>query len=86
MVRCGSLFSQVLSLVNRMDFHGLVFKHDAEHHAKGYSSWVNFVDMLFCQLAQAKSKEHPGDLWRPCMLRGQDQASGPYGLPQEIYS
>ena len=55
MVRCSSLFSQVLSLVDRMDFHRLVLKHDAERHAKGYSSWSHFVAMLFCQLAQAKS-------------------------------
>ncbi len=55
MIRCSSLFSQVLSLVDRMDFHKLVLKHDAERHAKGYSSWAHFVAMLFCQLAQAKS-------------------------------
>ena len=55
MVRCGSLFSQVLSLVDRMTFHKLVLDHDAERHAKGYSSWAHFVAMLFCQLAQAKS-------------------------------
>ncbi|MGI6396851.1 MAG: DUF4372 domain-containing protein [Desulfomonilia bacterium] len=42
-------------LVDRMDFHRLVLKHDAERHAKGYSSWSHFVAMLFCQLAQAKS-------------------------------
>ena len=55
MVRCGSLFSQVLSLVDRHEFHRLVLDHDAEKHAKGYSSWSHFVAMLFCQLAQAKS-------------------------------
>jgi hypothetical protein len=55
MVRCGSLFSQVLSFVDRHEFHGLVLDHDAEKHAKGYSSWSHFVAMLFCQLAQAKS-------------------------------
>ncbi|HPJ08088.1 MAG TPA: IS4 family transposase [Deltaproteobacteria bacterium] len=55
MVRCSSLFSQVLSLVDRMTFHKLVLDHDAERHAKGYSSWAHFVAMLFCQLAQAKS-------------------------------
>ena len=55
MVRCGSLFSQVLSLVDRHEFYRLVMSHDAERHAKGYSSWSHFVAMLFCQMAQAKS-------------------------------
>ena len=55
MVRCSSLFSQVLSLVDRHEFHRLVIDHDAEWQAKGYSSWSHFVSMLFCQLAQAKS-------------------------------
>ena len=55
MVRCSSLFSQVLSLVDRQEFHRLVVDHDAEKHAKGFSSWSHFVSMLFCQLAQAKS-------------------------------
>ncbi len=55
MVRCSSLFSQVLSLVDRQEFHRLVLDHGAERHAKGYSSWSHCVAMLFCQLAQAKS-------------------------------
>lgn len=55
MVRCSSLFSQVLSLVDRQEFHRLVMDHDAEKHAKGFSSWSHFVAMLFCHLAQAKS-------------------------------
>jgi hypothetical protein len=55
MVRCSSLFSQVLSFIDRQEFHRLVMDHDAEKHAKGFSSWSHFVAMLFCQLAQAKS-------------------------------
>jgi hypothetical protein len=42
-------------LVDRHEFHRLVLDHEAEKHAKGYSSWSHFVAMLFCQLAQAKS-------------------------------
>jgi hypothetical protein len=38
-----------------MDFHRLVVKHKAERYSKGFSSWDQFVAMLFCQLAQAKS-------------------------------
>jgi len=55
MVRCASLFSQVIGLFSRQQFYHLVAKHRAERYSKGYSSWDHFVAMLFCQLAQAKS-------------------------------
>jgi len=55
MVRYSSIFSQLLSLVNRVEFHRIVNNHNAEKHSKGYSCWEQFVAMLFCQLAQAKS-------------------------------
>jgi hypothetical protein len=55
MVRHASLFSQLVALFNRGQFHGLVFRHKAERFAKAFSSWDHFVAMLFCQLAQAKS-------------------------------
>ena len=55
MVRCASLFSQVVGLFNRREFYQLVIEHGAERYSKGYSSWDHFVAMLFCQLAQAKS-------------------------------
>lgn len=55
MVRTASLFSQLVAFFDRRRFHELVIKHRAERHSKGYSSWDQFVAMLFCQLAQAKS-------------------------------
>ena len=55
MVRCASLFSQLVALFSRRHFYQLVRKHRAEHYSKGYGSWDHFVAMLFCQLAQAKS-------------------------------
>jgi hypothetical protein len=55
MVRHASLFSQLVALFNRGQFHSLVFRHKAERYAKAFSSWDHFVAMLFCQLAQAKS-------------------------------
>jgi len=55
MVRCASLFSQLVALFNKSQFYGLVKKYRAERYSKGYSSWDRFVAMLFCQLAQAKS-------------------------------
>ena len=55
MVRCASLFSQLLGLFNRRKFYELVLQHSAERYSKGYGSWDHFAAMLFCQLAQAKS-------------------------------
>jgi hypothetical protein len=50
-----SIFSQMIALFNRNKFHRIVSKHDAERYSKGFSSWDQFVSMMFCQLAQAKS-------------------------------
>ena len=55
MVRCASLFSQLITLFNRQQFYRLVSNHRAEHYSKGFNSWDHFLAMLFCQLAQAKS-------------------------------
>jgi len=55
MVNCSSLFSQILSLFDRGEFADIVRKHQAERHAKGFTCWEQFVAMLFCQVAQAKS-------------------------------
>jgi len=55
MVRHASLFSQLISVFDRKKFCELVYHHQAERYAKGFSCWDHFVSMLFCQLAQAKS-------------------------------
>jgi len=55
MVRGTSLFSQVLSLINRHQFAAAAKTFRAEKRAKGFSCWEQFVAMLFGQLAQAKS-------------------------------
>jgi hypothetical protein len=55
MVRHASLFSQLVALFNRLRFAELVYRHQAERYAKGFSCWDQFVAMLFCQIAQAKS-------------------------------
>ncbi len=54
-VRYGSVFSQLLSLFNRHDFARHVRDLEAEYQSKGFSCWDQFVAMLFCQMAQAKS-------------------------------
>jgi len=55
MIRCASLFSQLVALFGRIQFYEMVAKHGAERYCKGFSSWDHFLAMLFCQLAQAKS-------------------------------
>ena len=55
MVRVGSMFSQVLQLVNRNDFSRAVRRHGAERGAKGFRCWDQFVSMLFCHMAGANS-------------------------------
>ena len=53
--RCASLFSQMLSLIDRREFDAAVARTGAERRSKGFSCWDQFVAMSFCQLAQAKS-------------------------------
>jgi len=55
MVHDGSLFTQVLSLIDRADFARAVRQWDAEKGAKGFRCWDQFVAMVFCQLAGADS-------------------------------
>jgi hypothetical protein len=66
MIRTGSLFSQILSLFQRSDFARHVRELKAEHRAKGFSSWDQFVAMLFCQLAPARSLREISDGLKSC--------------------
>jgi len=61
MVGHSSLFSQLLLLVNRHQFARRVKECCAEKAAKGFSCWSQFVAMMFCQLAQAKSLREISD-------------------------
>ena len=55
MNRVCSIFSQILQLISRTGFDRAAREHKAERHARGFSSWGQFVAMLFCQLGGAKS-------------------------------
>src|SRR5271157_5337483 len=55
MVQPASMFNQLLHHFPRLEFAGLVKKHQAERAAKGFDCWTQFVSMLFCQLAHADS-------------------------------
>jgi hypothetical protein len=61
-----SIFSQLLQLFPRLEFQQVVKETKAERHAKGFTSWSQFVAMLFCQLGRAHSlREISGGL-RSC--------------------
>lgn len=61
-----SIFSQLLQLFPRWKFQKLVQDTQSERHSKGFSSWGQFVSMLFCQLNHAYSlREISGGL-RSC--------------------
>lgn len=61
-----SMFSQILQFFPRLEFQNLVIETKSERHARGFSSWNQFVSMLFCQLGHAFSlREIAGGL-RSC--------------------
>lgn len=51
----SSLFAQILQVIPRWRFMRLVTEANAERASKGFSSWDQFVAMLFCQFAHSKS-------------------------------
>jgi len=50
-----SLFSQIISKLDRNKFTKLVKEHSTDKHCKGYTSWTHLVSMLFCQFAKSQS-------------------------------
>jgi IS4 transposase len=55
MNRTSSIFTQLLQLFPRAEFERAVKEHQAERHARGFTSWGQFVAMEFCQLGRAHS-------------------------------
>jgi diacylglycerol kinase len=55
MQRVCSIFSQILGLIPRAMFDQAVRQHEAEKHAKGLTSWSQFIALMFCQLGGARS-------------------------------
>ena len=50
-----SIFSQILKLFSRGGFEQAVKQQKAERHARGFTSWGQFIAMLFCQVGRAHS-------------------------------
>jgi hypothetical protein len=55
MNRVCSIFYQILQLIPQAEFQRAVKKHQAERHARGFTSWGQLVAMLYCQLGNAES-------------------------------
>lgn len=66
MADTASFFTQILSLFQRSDFARHVRQLEAERHARGFTCWSQFVSMLFCQLAQARSLREISDGLKSC--------------------
>lgn len=50
-----TLFSQIISKLDRTRFKKLVDLHQSDKHQKGFTSWSHLVSMLFCQFANSQS-------------------------------
>src|SRR5437667_2120041 len=50
-----TLFSQIISKLDRLKFNKLVAEKQTDKHQKGYNSWTHLVSMLFCQFAKSQS-------------------------------
>lgn len=50
-----TLFSQIISKLDRSVFKKLVNKRQTDKHQKGFNSWTHMVSMLFCQFAKSQS-------------------------------
>ena len=50
-----TLFSQIISKLDRLKFSKLVKEKETDKHAKGFNSWTHLVSMLFCQFAKSQS-------------------------------
>ena len=55
MPRVCSIFSQILRFIPRTIFESAVREHQSEKHAKGMTSWSQFIALLFCHLGGARS-------------------------------
>ena len=50
-----TLFSQIISKLDREKFKKLVSVKKTDKHNKGFNSWTHLVSMLFCQFAKSTS-------------------------------
>lgn len=81
MIKAASLFSQVLSLIDRRLFQRACLSYQTERSSKGFSSWTQFVSLLFSQFAGANSlREIAGGL---ATIRGKVNHLGIASAPKK---
>ncbi len=68
-----SIFSQMLEFFPLLEFESCVRERQTERHARGFSSWTQFVTLLFAQLEHAQL---PREITGGLAARGQTGASG----------
>ena len=50
-----TLFSQIISKLDKSRFNKLVASHQRDKHQKGFTSWSHMVSMLFCRFVNSQS-------------------------------
>jgi hypothetical protein len=50
-----TLFSQIISKLERSIFNKIVAEKNTDKHQKGFTSWSHLISMLFCQFAKSTS-------------------------------
>lgn len=50
-----TLFSQIISKLDRSSFNKIVKEKNTDKHNKGFNSWTHLISMLFCQFAKSQS-------------------------------
>ena len=50
-----TLFSQIISKLDRSKFNKIVKVKEADKHCKGYNSWTHLIYKLFCQFTKSQS-------------------------------
>lgn len=50
-----TLFSQIISKLDRSVFNKIVKEKATDKHQKGFNCWTHLVSMLFCQFAKSQS-------------------------------
>lgn len=50
-----TLFSQIISKLNKASFNKLVKEKGTDKHQKGFNSWTHLISMLFSQFAKSQS-------------------------------
>ena len=57
-----TLFSQIISKLDRSAFNKLVKEKQTDKHQKGYNNWAHLVSMLFCSRSFGTKSQYVRDI------------------------